>query len=131
MNKLIKKIETEQAPKAVGPYSQAVLAGAFLFVSGQVPIDPAVGTITETTIQGQTKQVLDNIEAILKAAGLTLAAVVKTEVFLKHMSDFQEMNRIYAERFAHFIKPARQTIEAAKLPLDALVEISCIAVSEY
>src|ERR1700722_13242434 len=130
MNDAIKKIETEKAPKAVGPYSQAVMVGSFIFVSAQVPIDPAVGKITDTTIQGQTRQVLDNIEAILKAAGVTLTAVVKTEVFLKNMSDFQEMNRIYAEKFTHSTKPARQTIEAAGLPLNALVEISCIAVRD-
>lgn len=122
-----KQIHTENAPKAIGPYSQAVLAGQFLFVSGQLPIDPNTGKITETTIEGQTKQVLSNIEAILKAAGLSFADVVKAEVFLKDMNDFQKMNAIYAEMFTGLIKPARQAFQVARLPMDALIEVSCIA----
>lgn len=123
----MKKIETAKAPKAVGPYSQAVQAGPFLFVSGQLPIDPAVGKITATTIEEQTRFVLSNLEAILKEAGLTFKNVVRTEVFLKDMNDFQAMNALYAEQFCHAIKPARQTVQVARLPMDALVEISCIA----
>lgn len=124
----MKKVETENAPKAIGPYSQAILANGFLFVSGQIPIDPKTGELVAPTIRTQTTQVLNNIEAILKAAGLGFEHVVKTEVFLKDMQDFKEMNALYAERFAHSIKPARQAFQVAKLPMDALIEISCIAV---
>jgi 2-iminobutanoate/2-iminopropanoate deaminase len=127
MKKEIRSIETENAPKAIGPYSQAIAAGIFLFISGQLPIDPKIGKITADTIEGQTKQVLDNLEAILSVEGLTFAAVVKTDVFLKNMQDFPEMNAIYAERFKHSVKPARVTVQAAKLPMDARIEISCIA----
>lgn len=127
MSKKIQKIETEHAPKAIGPYSQAVMTQQLLFISGQLPIDPKAGKIVDHTIQGQTRQVLDNIEAILKAAGLTFDDVLKAEVFLKDMEDFQKMNALYAERFSGPIKPARQAFQVARLPLDALVEISCIA----
>lgn len=127
MNKKIKRIETKDAPQAIGPYSQAVLAGPFLFVSGQIPIDPKTGSLVENTIQAQTRQVLANIAAILKAQGLHFEHVVKTEVYLKDMQDFKEMNAIYAEAFTAAIKPARQTMQVAKLPLDVLVEISCVA----
>lgn len=128
MKQHIYKIETEEAPKAIGPYSQAVATEEFLFVSGQIPIEPKSGKIIDTTIQGQTKQVLDNIEAILKAAGLTLESVVKTEIYLKNMDDFKIVNAIYSERFSHPIKPARLTIQVARLPLDSLIEIACIAI---
>jgi 2-iminobutanoate/2-iminopropanoate deaminase len=121
------KIETDQAPKAIGPYSQAVKVGNLLFVSGQVPIDPAAGKIVDFTIQGQTKQVLANIAAILKAANITFENVVKTEVYMKDLNHFQEMNAIYAETFHYPIKPARQAMQVARLPLDSLIEISCIA----
>lgn len=124
-----KQINTENAPKAIGPYSQAVLADRFLFVSGQLPIDPASGKILETSIDGQTRQVLSNIEAILKEAGLSFDDVVKAEVFLKEMQDFQKMNAIYAEKFNGPIKPARQAFQVARLPMDALIEISCIAIN--
>ena len=120
-------IETNNAPKAIGPYSQAVRSGPFLFVSGQLPIDPKTGTIASSTIEGQTGQVLANLEAILVAAGLSLADVVKTDVFLKNMHDFPAMNAVYAKAFNGPLKPARATIQAAMLPMDALVEISCIA----
>ncbi len=123
----MERVETEKAPKAIGPYSQAIAAGPFLFISGQLPVDPKTGKIVEGSIQSQTKQVLDNLEAILEAEGLSLKDVVKSEVFLKDMQDFAEMNAVYAMRFSHPIKPARVTIQAAKLPMDARVEISCIA----
>jgi 2-iminobutanoate/2-iminopropanoate deaminase len=123
----MKKIETEKAPKAIGPYSQAVEAGGFLFVSGQIPLDPTTGQLASATIQAQTKQVLDNLENILKAAGLSWKNVVRCEVFLKDLQDFKEMNTLYAERFPHEIKPARQTVQVARLPMDSLIEISCIA----
>lgn len=122
-----KKIETDAAPAAIGPYSQAIETNDFLFISGQIPIDPTVGKIVETTIEGQTRQVLAHIESILKAAGLNWEHVVKTEVFLYDMNDFQKMNTLYAEKFPHNAKPARQAIQVARLPMDALIEISCIA----
>lgn len=123
----MKKIDTKHAPKAIGPYSQAIQAGSFLFISGQLPINPETGKIESHTIQGQTKQVLDNLAAILKEAGCTFADVVKSEVFLKDMNDFKEMNGLYAEHFNAEIKPARQAVQVARLPMDALIEISCIA----
>jgi 2-iminobutanoate/2-iminopropanoate deaminase len=122
-----KQIITEHAPKAIGPYSQAVATEQFVFVSGQLPIDPKNGKIIEMGIEGQTRQVLRNIEAILKEAGLGFADVVKAEVFLHDMNDFQKMNAIYAEVFTGPIKPARQAVQVARLPMDALIEISCIA----
>ncbi len=127
MSKDIHSIETEHAPKAIGPYSQAISAGPYFFLSGQIPIDPKLGKITASTIEGQTQQVIDNIEAILKAAGLSLLNVVRTDVYLKDMEDFTEMNMVYAKCFHHVTKPARTTIQAAKLPLDCKVEITCIA----
>ncbi|MBP7074773.1 MAG: Rid family detoxifying hydrolase [Rhabdochlamydiaceae bacterium] len=124
----MKKIETDQAPQALGPYSQAVEAGGFLFLAGQVPINPITGKIDESSIEGQTRQVLLNIEAILKAAGLTMNYVVRSEVFLKDLSHFSAMNEVYATFFTGPIKPARHTIQVTRLPLDALVEITCTAI---
>jgi 2-iminobutanoate/2-iminopropanoate deaminase len=121
------EVRTDEAPHAIGPYSQAVLAGQFLFVSGQLAIDPASNQLIGNTIGEQTSQVLNNIESILRAQGLTLEDVVKAEVYLKDMNDFKGMNAVYTERFSHAIKPARQAMQVAKLPLDALVEISCVA----
>lgn len=123
----MKKIETQRAPQAIGPYSQAVKAGGFLFLSGQIPVNPATGKIEETTIEGQARQVFLNIEAILKAAGLTFDDVVRSEVFLKDLSHFSAMNQIYAEFFTGAVKPARHTVQVAKLPLDALIEVTCTA----
>ena len=127
MTQHLKKIDTKHAPSAVGPYSQGIEANGFVFISGQLPIDPKTNTMVERTIVAQTKQALDNVEAILNESGLTFNDVVKSEVFLKDMQDFKEMNSIYAERFSGPIKPARQAFQVAMLPLDALVEISCIA----
>lgn len=123
----MRKIETDKAPQAIGPYSQAVVASGFLFVSGQIPINPETGKVDESTIEGQTKQVLANIQAILEAAGLSFKDVVKTEVYLKDLQDFAIVNALYGEAFCHEIKPARQTMQVAKLPLDVRIEISCIA----
>ena len=125
--KKIQKIETDKAPKPIGPYSQAIQAPPFLFLSGMLPIDPKVGKIVETTIEGQTRQTLENIEEILKAASLTFEDVVRMEVFLKSLGDFQAMNRVYAEKFPHVNKPARHAFEVAALPLGALLEITCTA----
>lgn len=121
------KIETEHAPKAIGPYSQAVVAGSYMFLSGQVAIDPTVGKLTAVGIEEQTKQVLKNLEAVLAANGLTFENVVKTSVFLKDLGDFAAMNGIYGTAFTYPVKPARATVQVSKLPLDALVEIECVA----
>lgn len=121
------QVATEYAPKAIGPYSQAVAAGQYLFVSGQIAIDPTTSKLAGDTIEVQTRQVLKNMKAILVAHGLTLENVVKTEVYLKDLKDFAAMNGIYGEYFIFDIKPARATVQISKLPLDALVEISCVA----
>ncbi len=127
MSKL-EKIETNQAPQARGPYSQAVCAKPFIFVSGQIPIDPATGKLVEADIFLQVNRVLDNLEAILKASGCSFQDVVRCEVFMKDLNDFALVNQEYAKRFTQTALPARQTIQVARLPLDALVEISCIAI---
>jgi len=121
------EVSTNEAPKAIGPYSQAVQAGRYLFVSGQLAIDPVSNKLIGTGIEEQTTQVLNNIEAILRAQSLSFKDVVKAEVYLRDMNDFKGMNLIYSERFSDIVKPARQAMQVAKLPLDALVEISCIA----
>lgn len=123
----IQKVETELAPKAIGPYSQAVISGNLIFVSGQIPIDPKTGQLVENTITAQTKRVLKNIEEILAEAGITLTNVLKCEIFLQDLNDFNDMNAVYSEFFCFPIKPARQTIQVAKLPLNALIEIACVA----
>lgn len=122
----LKVIHTEQAPKAVGPYSQAIQAGNFVYVSGQIPLDPATGTRVEGGVQAETRQCLLNAQAILAAAGLTLNDVVKTTVLLDNMGDFAAMNEIYASFFVDH-KPARAAFEVAKLPLGVLVEIEMVA----
>ncbi len=123
----MKKIETKNAPKAIGPYSQAVKAGDFLFMSGQIPIDPTTEKLIDETIESQTKQVLNNIEAILKSEGLSFENIVRSEIYLKDLEDRTIVNEIYAEKFQHEIKPARQMFQVSKLPLDAKIEITCIA----
>ncbi|HRH44476.1 MAG TPA: RidA family protein [Pyrinomonadaceae bacterium] len=120
-------ISTENAPGAIGPYSQAVKAGNMVFVSGQIPINPKTGEFVSGDIHEQTSQVLRNLSAILDAAGSSLNHVVKTTVFLADMNDFSAMNAVYSEFFIDN-KPARATVEAARLPRDARVEIECIAV---
>jgi len=125
MNKQV--ISTSLAPSAIGPYSQAIRAGNLLFVSGQIPINPATGQLIEdTTIQAQTRRVLQNLLAIVAAAGGSPSNIVKTTVFLRDMGDFAEMNAVYAE-FFRSQPPARATIEAARLPRDVSVEIDCTA----
>jgi 2-iminobutanoate/2-iminopropanoate deaminase len=124
------EVRTSEAPQVIGPYSQAVQAGQFLFVSGQLALDPVSNKLVGTTIEEQTTQVLNNIEAILQAQGLSFKDVVKAEVYLKDMNDFKGMNGVYAARFSHAIKPARQAMQVARLPLDALIEISCIAMKD-
>ena len=123
----MKAIQTNQAPAAIGPYSQAIDSGAGLvFVSGQLPIDPATGAFPEGGVQAQTRQSLSNARAILEAAGLSLQNVVKTTVFLADMADFAAMNEIYAQFFAAPY-PARSAVAVKTLPKGALVEIECIA----
>lgn len=122
-------IATEKAPGAIGPYSQGVKAGNFVFVSGQLPIDPATGAFAGPCIKCQTSQSLKNIQAILEAQGLSMKNVVKTTVLLQNMGDFAAMNEVYAEFFTEDC-PARAAFEVAKLPKDALVEIEAIAYAE-
>ena len=126
----LRRVKTKEAPQAIGPYSQAVAFKNLLFISGQIPINPKVGKIVDFTIEGQTRQVLANIEAILKAEGLGFEQVIKTEIYVKDLNDFQLINAIYGEKFSHPIKPARQLMQVARLPLDSLIEISCIAVNQ-
>ncbi len=123
-------IETEYAPQAIGPYSQAVRAGDFVFASGQIPLDPKTGEFVAGGITEQTAQVLRNLKAVLEAAGTSLAQVVKTTVFLADMNDFAAMNEVYGQFFSvdASAPPARATVEAARLPRDARVEIEAIAI---
>jgi 2-iminobutanoate/2-iminopropanoate deaminase len=123
------KVSTPQAPAAIGPYSQAVLSGDFLYTSGQVALDPTSGQMIEGGILEQTTRVLENLKAVLAAAGSDLGKVVKTVVFLKNMQDFSLMNEVYADYLAPegAVPPARSTVEVARLPKDALVEIEVIA----
>ncbi len=120
-------IHSENAPKALGPYSQAIKVGNTVYCSGQIPINPATGAIEATTIEGQTRQSISNLAAVLAAAGGSLANVVKTTVFIKDMNDFAALNGVYAEMFGE-TKPARSCVEVARLPKDVKVEIECIAV---
>ena len=122
----IKAIATDKAPAAIGRYSQAVRAGEMLFVSGQIPLDPANGEMVAGDIQAQTKRVLNNIKEILIASGSSLEQVIKTEVYLTDINDFAAMNETYGEFFDQN-KPARQAMEVAALPRNAAIEISCIA----
>ena len=119
-------IHTDKAPAAIGPYSQAIQIGQLLFTSGQVPIDPETGAIVEGGIQEQARQSLNNIKAILNAAGTNRGAVVKTTVFLQDMNDFAAMNEVYAQFFQEPY-PARSAVQVGRLPKDALVEIEAIA----
>jgi len=119
---------TPHGPKPIGPYSQAIRANGFLFISGQVGFDPQTGAFVGNDVRSQTERVLENLKAILEAAGVTLNHVVKTTVFLKDMNDFPAMNEVYAKFFSA-APPARSTVQAARLPKDALVEIDVIAVA--
>ena len=121
-------ISTIAAPAAIGPYCQAIQAGGFLFLSGQIPLDPSSGQIVEGDIEAQTERVIQNLTAVLAAAGAGLDRVVKTTVFLKDMNDFARMNAVYARHFPA-PAPARSTVEAARLPRDVRVEIDLIALA--
>ena len=124
MDKVI--IATKNAPQAIGPYSQAVEANGFLFLSGQIPLNPATGEMVTSSVADATRQVIENLKAVLAEAGLGLKNVVKTTVFIKDMNDFVEMNGIYAQYFSEQ-PPARATVQAMRLPKDALVEIEAVA----
>ena len=119
-------IATEKAPKALGPYSQAVKAGGFVWCSGQIPIDPAVNAVTATTIEDQARQAITNLKNVLEAAGAGLDKVVKTTVFISDMNDFAALNAVYAEMFGD-MKPARSCVQVARLPKDVKLEIEAIA----
>jgi len=122
-----KAIFTEQAPKAIGPYSQAIRAGGLVFVSGQIPLDPASGQIVEGDIAAQTRRVLENLKAILAAAGSSLDRAVRTTIFLTDLGHFDVVNQVYGEFFKE-TPPARSTVQVSRLPKNVLVEIDCIAV---
>ena len=121
-------IATDKGPKAIGPYSQAIKANGFVFLSGQIALDPATQQLIEGDVAAQTERVLQNLTGILEASGSSLAQVVKTTVFLKNMSDFAAMNEVYGRHFAAE-PPARSTVEVARLPKDVLVEIDVIALA--
>jgi 2-iminobutanoate/2-iminopropanoate deaminase len=121
-------VETDKAPRAIGPYSQAVIAGGFVFASGQIPLDPQTGEFVAGGVAEQTEQVLRNLSAVLEEAGASLRQVVKTTVFLADMNDFAAMNEVYG-RYFNEEPPARATVEASRLPRDARVEIEAIALA--
>jgi 2-iminobutanoate/2-iminopropanoate deaminase len=121
-----KIIRTADAPQAIGPYSQAVVAGGFVFVSGQIPLDPKTGNLVQADIKGQTKRVMDNAGAILVAAGVGFSSVVKTTIYLRNMADFGAVNEVYGEYFPSE-PPARATVEVSRLPKDVAVEMDFVA----
>lgn len=120
-------VQTDKAPAAIGPYSQAVKAGNLVYTAGQVGLDPRTGKMVEGSVEQQTQRALQNLAAILEAAGASLSGVVKTTVFLQDMADFAAMNGVYKSFFADEQPPARSTVQVAGLPLGALVEIECVA----
>jgi 2-iminobutanoate/2-iminopropanoate deaminase len=122
----MKTVTTENAPKAIGPYSQAVVHNGLAYLSGQIPLDPATGQLVQGDIAVQTERVLENMRAVLEAAGSSLEKVLKTTVFLLEMSDFSRFNEVYA-RYFPANPPARSTVQAARLPRDVAIEIDCIA----
>jgi 2-iminobutanoate/2-iminopropanoate deaminase len=119
-------VSTQAAPAAIGPYSQAIRAGDFLFVSGQIPLDPATGALVDGDVRAQTRRVLENVSAIVAAAGASLGRVVKTTVYLVDMSDFPAMNEVYAG-FFQAPAPARATVQVGRLPKDVRIEIDAVA----
>ena len=121
-----KQVQTDKAPKAIGPYSQGIIANGFVFCSGQIPIDPATGELNTGSIEDQTRQVLKNLGAVLEAAGSSFDDVVKCTVFLQDMNDFAKMNAVYAE-FFKAPSPARAAVQVARLPRDVKVEIEAVA----
>ena len=119
-------VQTDNAPKAIGPYAQAIKANGFIYTAGQIPIDPKTGNFVEGGITAQTRQVLENLNAVLEAAGSSLDRVIKTTVFLKNMAEFAAMNEVYGE-YLGMVKPARSTVAVAELPRGALIEIDLVA----
>jgi 2-iminobutanoate/2-iminopropanoate deaminase len=122
----MRSIHTDEAPAAIGPYAQAIICNGMVFTSGQIPLDPVTMTISGQTIAKQTSQALQNLGAVLSAAGSSPKKVVKTLVFLKNMNDFSAMNEVYAQFFGEH-RPARSCVEVARLPKDVLFEIECVA----
>lgn len=122
----LKRIQTEQAPAAIGPYSQAIVHGGLVFTAGQIALDPATGELVEGDIAQQTERVFQNLSAVLEAAGASLSSVLKTTVFLKDMGEFAAMNEVYGRYFGDH-RPARSTVQAARLPKDCSVEIEAVA----
>ncbi|MCX7808661.1 MAG: RidA family protein [Deltaproteobacteria bacterium] len=122
-----KAIHDPKAPQAIGPYSPALRAGSFLFVSGQIPVDPATGRVVGEDIESQTEQVMRNLKALLEAGGSSLGKVVKTTVFLTDLSDFDRMNATYARFFEGLTPPARSTVQVSRLPMGVRIEIEAIA----
>ena len=123
----MREVRTDAAPKPVGPYAQAIVHGGLVFASGQVPLDPSTGKLVEGEIEAETEQVLENLKAVLEAAGSSLARVLRTTVYLTDLSLFARMNAVYAKHFTGDPKPARSTVQAAALPLGARIEIDVIA----
>lgn len=123
-----KVVSTEKAPKAIGPYEQAIKVGEFIYASGQIPLDPKTGNVVEGGIAVQTRQVMENLKAVVETAGSSFDRVVKTTVFLKNIGDFAAMNDVYAEYLGK-AKPARSTVAVADLPRGALVEIDLVALA--
>ena len=124
----LEKVQTGGAPAAIGPYSQAIAHGGLVFTAGQIPLDPASMQLVEGDVAAQTERVMQNLSAVLEAAGASLASVIKTVVFLSDMDDFAAMNEVYGRWFGEHA-PARSTVQVARLPRDARVEIECIAVA--
>lgn len=125
----MKYISTKQAPQAVGPYSQAVIANGILYISGQIPFHPETNTLVSSNVKEQTQQVMENLKAILAEAGSAFSKVIKCSIFLKDMNDFAIVNEVYGNYFDSKHLPARETVEVSRLPKDVLVEISLIAVA--
>lgn len=125
----MKYISTKQAPQAVGPYSQAVIANGILYISGQIPFHPETNTLVSSNVKEQTQQVMENLKAILTEAGSAFSKVIKCSIFLKDMNDFAVVNEVYGSYFDSKHLPARETVEVSRLPKDVLVEISLIAVA--
>lgn len=123
----MKRVDTKNAPAAIGPYSQAQVAGGLVFTAGQIPLDPATMELVAGDVGEQTERVMLNVAAVLEAAGASLGSVVKTTVFLRDMNDFAKMNEVYGRHFGDH-KPARSTVQAARLPKDVAVEIDAIAI---
>lgn len=123
----MRTIQTDDAPQAIGPYSQAIKANGMLFVSGQIPLDKDGNLVAEEDVEAQTNQVIQNLNSVLKSAGSSLDKVVKTTIFLNNMDDFAKVNEVYSTYFQTH-KPARATVEVSRLPKDVLVEIDCIAI---